>query len=56
MLLPRTDAGAKTQWIVAAVFWTAVMVAARRWSKDARLFLWGLATVNIAWFLIRMAH
>ncbi len=56
LLLPRTDAGVHVQWAVVAPFWLAVIVATRRWSKDTRLFIWGLATVNLAWFMIRMAH
>jgi len=56
LLLPRTDGGVYVQWTVMGVFWLIVLVAIRRWSKDARLFIWGLATVNLAWFMIRMAH
>ena len=56
LLLPRTDAGVAVQWAVMAPFWLIVLVATRRWSKDSRLLLWGLATVNVAWFMIRMAH
>lgn len=56
LLLPPTDNGARAQWVAAAMLWLVVLVATRRWSKDARLLLWGLATVNLAWFLLRMAH
>lgn len=56
LLLPRTDAGVYVQWAVMMPLWLAVLIATRRWSKDARLFIWGLATVNLAWFMIRMAH
>lgn len=56
LLLPRTDAGVYVQWAVMAPAWLIVMIATRRWSKDTRLLLWGLATVNVAWFMIRMAH
>lgn len=56
LLLPRTDAGVYVQWVVMGFVWLIVLIATRRWSKDARLFIWGLATVNLAWFMLRMAH
>lgn len=56
LLLPRTDAGVYVQWAVMGTFWLLVIGFTRRRSKDARLFIWGLATVNLAWFMIRMAH
>ena len=56
LLLPRTDAGVYVQWAVMGPLWMIVMIATRRWSKETRLLLWGLATVNLAWFMIRMAH
>ena len=56
LLLPRTDDGVTVQWAVMLPFWLVVVVATRRWSKDARMLIWGLATINLAWFLLRMAH
>lgn len=56
LLLPRTDAGVYVQWAVMVPLWLTLLITTRQWSKDARLFMWGLATVNVAWFMIRMAH
>lgn len=56
LLLPRTDAGVYVQWAVMGAFWFGALIATRRWSKDARLLVWGIATVNLAWFMIRMVH
>ena len=56
LLLPRTDAGVAVQWLVASGFWLVVLVTSRRIDHSLRLLLWGLATINLAWFMLRMAH
>jgi len=56
LLLPRTDDGVTVQWAVMIPFWLVVVLTTRHWSKDARLLIWGMATMNLAWFLLRMAH
>lgn len=56
LALPRTDAGVYAQWVVMAVVWILVVWFTRRWSKDYRLFVYGLATVNAAWFAVRAIH
>jgi len=56
LLLPRTDDGVTAQWLIMVPFWLIVAVSARRLPRDIQLFIWGLATMNLAWFLLRMAH
>jgi hypothetical protein len=38
------------------IFWVLVIVSTRAWSKDYRLFVYGLATMNLAWFALRAVH
>ena len=56
LLLPETDRGAITQWVVMAIVWTGVLLATRGWRREYRLFLIGLAVMNIAWFAVRTVH
>jgi len=56
LLLPETDRGAVTQWIVMGVVWAVVLVATRRCRREYRLFVVGLAVVNVAWFAARTVH
>lgn len=56
LLLPETDRGATTQWLVAGVVWMAIFVSTREWRREYRLFLVGLAMVNLAWFAARTVH
>jgi len=56
LLLPETDRGAIIQWVVMAIVWTGVLFVARGWRREYRLFLIGLAVMNIAWFAVRTVH
>lgn len=56
LLLPETDRGAVTQWVVGALFWVVVLVATRSWRREYRVFLGGLAMVTVAWFAVRTVH
>ena len=55
-LLPETDRGAITQWIVMGVLWAAALVATRQWRSEYRVFLAGLFVINVAWFAVRTVH
>lgn len=55
-LLPETDRGAVTQWIVMGVLWAVVLLWSLRWRQEYRLFALGLATINAAWFAARTIH
>lgn len=56
LLLPRTDRAAITQWIVMGIVWAIAVVATWRWRKEYRLFVYGLAMANLAWFAARTVH
>ena len=56
LLLPETDRGAVTQWVVMGIVWLTVMGTTRHWRHEYRLFLLGLAMVNLAWFAVRTVH
>lgn len=56
VLLPSTDRAVTVQWVVMALFWMVVLWLSRKLSKDYRLLLYGLATVNAAWFAVRAIH
>lgn len=55
LLLPRTDAGAAFQAVVALVLFVAALVAVRR-NPDLRMFVYGLGTITAAWFALRTVH
>jgi hypothetical protein len=55
LLLPRTDAGAMTQAVAAAVATTGALIAVRR-NRDLLWFVGGLATLTLAWFAVRTLH
>jgi len=56
LLQPRTDAGVNVQWAVMTPAWA--LIVWRTWSirREVRLLIWGVISLNLAWFLIRMAH
>lgn len=56
LLLPETDGGAVTQWVVMGVVWLVVFAATRHLRREYRLFLLGLAMLNAAWFAVRTVH
>lgn len=55
LLLPRTDAGAAAQAVVAAVLYLGALVAVRR-NRDLVWFVAGLATLTFTWFALRTVH
>ena len=55
LLLPRTDAGAGVQAIVALVLFVVALAAVRR-NPDLRVFVLGLGTITAAWFALRTVH
>jgi hypothetical protein len=55
LLLPRTDAGAGIQMVVAVALFSAVAVTVRR-HRDLLWLVAGLATVTLAWFGLRTLH
>lgn len=56
LALPKTDSAVFIQWAVMAPFWLAVFVGIRKMSKDARMFVYGVAMLNLAWFAFRTVH
>ena len=56
LALPKTDAMVFVQWAVMVPMWLIVFVVTRKRSKDARLFIYGLAMLNLAWFALRAVH
>lgn len=55
LLLPRTDAGALSQAVTAAVVYMAALVSVRR-NRDLMWFVGGLASLTFAWFALRTVH
>lgn len=55
LLLPRTDAGAFVQAVVAVVVFGTSLAAVRR-SREMLWFVSGLATITFAWFALRTVH
>jgi len=56
LALPRSDRVVFIQWIVMAIVWAAVFIGTRHRSRDIRLFLAGIAMLNLAWFALRTVH
>ena len=56
LLLPKTDRTVAIQWLVMTPFWLVTNFAVRKQSKDVRLFVAGLAMLNLAWFAARTVH
>ncbi len=56
LALPKTDAAVLVQWVVMVPFWLVVFFGVRKMSKDARLFFYGVAMLNLAWFAFRTVH
>lgn len=56
LALPKTDAAVFVQWAIMVPLWIAVFFGIRKLSKDARLFVYGVAMLNLAWFAFRTVH
>ena len=56
LLLPETDRGVALQWLIMVPFWLIVLVVTRRQPRDIRMFIAGLAMLNLAWFGARTIH
>lgn len=56
LLLPATDRAVAIQWAIMVPFWTILFVLMRHQPKDVRLFIAGLAMLNLAWFAARTVH
>lgn len=56
LLLPPTDRAVAIQWMVMVPLWLFAVVATWRWARDPRHLVWGLITMNLAWFALRAAH
>lgn len=56
LALPKTDRAVAIQWAVMVPVWLAVFFFTRKRSKDARLFIYGVAMLNLAWFAFRTVH
>lgn len=56
LLLPKTDRVVAIQWLVMTPFWLVTNFAVRKQSTDVRLFVAGLAMLNLAWFAARTVH
>lgn len=55
VLLPRTDAGAGIQLVVALVLFSTATVAVRH-NRDLLWLVAGLGTLTFAWFGFRSVH
>ena len=55
VLLPRTDAGAGIQLVIALALFLAATVAVRH-NRDLLWLVAGLGTVTFAWFALRTLH
>ncbi|MDP9019195.1 MAG: hypothetical protein M3N25_00050 [Actinomycetota bacterium] len=55
LLLPRTDAGAGIQVVVAVALFSAAAVAVRH-NRDLLWLVVGLGTMTFAWFALRTLH
>ena len=55
VLLPRTDAGAGIQLVVALVLFSTATVAVRH-NRDLLWLVAGLGTLTFAWFGLRSLH
>ncbi len=56
LALPKSDRAVFIQWAIVASFWIAVFIAIRHRSRDARMFVYGVAMLNLAWFALRTVH
>ncbi len=56
VFLPRTDAGVAVQWAVMVPIWLISVWLVRRRPIEIKQFVWGLAILNLGWFMARMAH
>lgn len=56
LLLPKTDRIVAIQWMIMIPFWLVVIVLTRKMPKETRLFIYGLAMLNLAWFAARTVH
>jgi hypothetical protein len=55
LVLPRTDAGALVQLVVAICVFAPARWFVRQ-DRDLRAFVAGLATLTFAWFALRTVH
>lgn len=56
LVLPKTDRVVAIQWMVMGPLWLFAIALSWQYERDIRHFLWGLCTINLAWFLARMVH
>ncbi len=55
LALPRTDAGALVQVVVAICLFAPALWLVRQ-DRDLRAFVAGFATLTFAWFALRTVH
>lgn len=56
LALPETDRGVALQWGILGPIWLFAIGLSWQYERDIRHFMWGLVTINLAWFLARMVH
>jgi len=56
VVLPKTDRTVAIQWAVMGPIWLFAIALSWQLERDIRHFIWGLCTINLAWFLARMVH
>ncbi len=56
VILPKTDRIVAIQWAIMGPIWLFVIALSWQYERDIRHFLWGICTINFAWFLARMIH
>jgi len=54
--LPKTDRVVAIQWAVMGPIWLFLIGLSWQFERDIRHFLWGICTINFAWFMFRMVH
>jgi len=53
---PKTDRIVAIQWGIMGPIWLFTIALSWQYDRDVRHFLWGLCTINFAWFMFRMVH
>ena len=56
LLLPKTDRAVGIQWMIMVPLWLLAIALTRNMQKETRLFVYGLAMLNLAWFAARTIH
>lgn len=56
VVLPKTDRTVGIQWAIMGPIWLFMIALSWQYERDIRHFMWGLCTINLAWFLARMVH